>query len=351
MNEVILHVGFAKTASTSIQNALAQNRDVLRKAGVAYARFTLDGREITNHSLALTYLFTDRGKTHHVHVKKGLDEEEQRARAHAELDKALKDSPGKLVISGEEVPFLDSIELERLRDFFISRGVKLRLIGLVRPTVAFLSSLAQQFVKSGMPLSVASNKTPMRLCKHLAKTFPDVEFYSFGDACAHKDGPVGFFLETIGVGLPDLHEDLVSNEAWSDNAVRLCSYLNTHARIVFAGVLNPLREEGDIVKFSQINGPRFSLTKSEVNVPVLEDEIKWLVEHYGDSFAEDLSGLEAQTAKWEQQQVNQAAKISFMIPLHLVPLVYSYFTTSARLAAGANIKPIVEMARHRYFGS
>ena len=349
MNEVILHVGFAKTASTSIQNALAQNRDVLRKAGVSYARFTLDGKEITNHSLALTYLFTERGKTHHVHVKKGLDEEDQRARAQAELDKALNESAGKLVISSETIPFLTREELENFLEFFVSRGFSLRVIGLVRPTVAFLSSLSQQYVKTGKPLRVSKNKSPMKLCEHLTRSFSGAELYSFKDACAHEGGPVAFFLDKIGVKSLNLQDDKVSNAAWSDNAIRLCSYINTHTPVVSAGALNPLRKNRDIVMFSRIGGPRFSLTTNEIDVAAFENEIDWLVKHYGESFSEDLSDLSAQPSEWQQQQVNQAAKISQAAPLHLVPLIYSYFTTTARLAQGVSIKPIAEMANNRYF--
>lgn len=46
MKEVILHVGFAKTASTGIQNTLARNRDTLAKAGISYARFSLEGSRL-----------------------------------------------------------------------------------------------------------------------------------------------------------------------------------------------------------------------------------------------------------------------------------------------------------------
>ncbi|TRW92929.1 hypothetical protein FNJ84_20735 [Paracoccus sp. M683] len=351
MKEVILHVGFAKTASTGIQSTLACNRDTLAKSGISYARFSLEGKEITNHSLALTYLFTERGKTHHVNAKLRLDETRERARAQAELEHALENSAERLVISSETVPFFTKAELENIRDFFAVRGIRLRLIGLVRPTLAFLSSLSQQFVKTGMPLRVSSQKSPMKLCAHLTKTFPDVELYSFRDACAHESGPVGFFLDKIGAELPGLDVDVVSNAAWSDNAIRLCSYLNTHAPVGSAGVLNPLRENRDIIGFSLIGGPRFALTKNELDIASLEHEIEWLVERYGEGFFEDLSGFATEPAEWQQQQIRQAANIAQNIPLHLVPLIHSYFTTTARLGQGVGIKPIAEMAKKRFFGA
>ena len=348
MKEVVLHVGFAKTASTSIQNALAKNRDTLAKTGFSFARFTLGGREITNHSLALTYLFTDRGATHHVHVKRDLSVADERARAEKELDAALSQSD-KVILSGETVPFFLREDLERIRDYFAERKIKLRVIGLVRPTLAFLTSLSQQLVKTGAPLQASHQKSPAKLMRHLIEVFPDAELYSFKDACQFPSGPVGFFLHQIGIDTEIHLEDAQDNPAWSDNAVRLCEHVNSFAPVVSKGRLNALRKERDLHAFSRIKGPRFALTKAELRSDDLQQEIDWMVSHYGEGFAEDLAGQPVEPHEWQQQQIVQAARAMDSIPLHLVPLVYNYFHSKARIAQGARIRPIVDMAHKCYF--
>lgn len=350
MTEVILHVGLAKTASTSIQNTLSRGRDALHRAGASYAYFSLNGKEITNHSLALNYLFSERCTNHHVHAKLGLDENVERERNLRELEIALEQSE-RVIISGEEVPFFSKEDLQRLRDFFVARGETLRIVALVRPTISFLASLSQQFVKSGFNAGVPMHQSPAKIIMRLNEVFPDAEFYSFNEAKKNPRGPVGFFLDKIGVDASLGFELTQDNLAWSDNAARLGSYINMLAPIVHNGAINPLRKEGDISPLNRIGGERFNILRSEVNIPVLISEIEWLVKRYGDSFWEDPGSLPAEPVEWQREQIIQAARAMEFIPIHLAPLIYSFFRKEAKLAEGARITPIVDMVNKVYFGN
>lgn len=347
--KVILHVGMAKTATTSIQNTLAENRDLLSRAGVRFASFTLNGKDLPNHGLAVNYLFSRSPTMHHVHAKKGLDLAAEKARAEQELLAALNGPEDTVILSAETISLMNSEEMAAIRDRFAALDTDLRVVCFLRPTLGFLISFAQQSVKSGAPMRIIYERAPAPTVRRVSSVFPQAQFFNFKEAVSHPRGPTAFLLEQLGIDVSLQPEKRAANESWSDNAARFAGHLNHFAPTVTSGRMNKLRREADIRIVSAISGPRFSLTKSELDRDRVESGIAWLVKTYGDSYSERFDDLPDQPAPWGQEQIAQAARVIGNLPPALVPLANQFFQCEAVLEDGATLKPVEAAIRRAYF--
>ena len=80
MKELILHVGFHKTATGSFQATCAKNRELLDDQGIYHPSFSLVNKVINNHSAPIASLFTKDPSSLRVNVTQGHEREVDQVR-------------------------------------------------------------------------------------------------------------------------------------------------------------------------------------------------------------------------------------------------------------------------------
>ena len=333
MRTAILHVGFAKTASTSIQHTLADNMPLLEKHGFRFSFMLASGQWMSNHSLVFANAFSPRAHEHHVNVLRGVDVAGERDVARAEIERML-DGPLTPVFSAEELPFSGAENMGRVAAFLAERGFRPRVIALVRPPVSYFGSMAQQFVKSGFDMAVPYPRSPAVLGRACEAAFGTVEFHAFPRAVAHPLGPVGYFLDLLDPALAPRAEIARNNEAISDQAARLCAHVNRCLPMIVDGRANPLRRTGDIARLLTIPGDRFHLRRSELQLPRVREEAAWMEAACGPGFAEDLDALDNEPTFWSEEQVRLVADALPELSPTMRGVVLAYMTFAARFRDG-----------------
>ncbi|MFY1714018.1 hypothetical protein J3366_21330 [Tritonibacter mobilis] len=147
MKEVILHIGFHKTGSTSIQSAL-KGYD---KSGVKYASFHEE-----NHSIPIYTIFSENRYNYHIWQREGLSKSDIDFKKNEYLEILHNElgngTASKLIISGEDMSVLQPSEVDYLASTIKSYGVNVKVICYVRHPLSWVASNTQERVKAGMKI-------------------------------------------------------------------------------------------------------------------------------------------------------------------------------------------------------
>lgn len=212
---IYLHIGFHKTASTSIQQTLFNNRHILAREGYLYPGFTAGDRKITNHSEVFFSMFNPRPDKYHMNLVKHYDTIEKTDALHESYRQQFKMmvtsfTGHSLVISGEDISGLTEVRLRELRDFLIENthpDVLIKVIAFARHPVDWTISKIQEIVKGGNSMDAAierslMNQKPfyMLMTKRFKRVFQDhfFELYPFEDTVKYPGGIIQKFLSVIG---------------------------------------------------------------------------------------------------------------------------------------------------------
>ena len=76
----VIHLGFPKSGSSSVQKTFALNRRALERAGWSYARFSEYGRDAINHSAIFANLFSQHSGELRANLRAGKSRASQVAR-------------------------------------------------------------------------------------------------------------------------------------------------------------------------------------------------------------------------------------------------------------------------------
>lgn len=146
--DVVLHVGTGKTGTTSIQNLLRLNRDVLGERGILYPRSPGRGRHV---KLGLSFRSDDEYESMPAwHQMRARSPERFRRRFHRRLlDELEKVGPRRVVFSDEALYTLPVDGLLRLRTFLAEHFGATHVIVYLRRQDDHLVSYYQQQVKVG----------------------------------------------------------------------------------------------------------------------------------------------------------------------------------------------------------
>ena len=301
---VVLHVGLAKTASTSIQNSLAADPG-LEAQGARVPDFRLGPHAVLNHSLHLSMLFDENAPDHHIVRQRNLNLETERTLAMQALREAV-DGEGTLILSAEEIPFWADASQKLLRRWFDEQNIPLRVLAFVRPVVSLMDSLTQQIVKDGSTIAPQRGASPARLLPQLRENFPQIELYDYREAAVYEGGAVAAFYAILGLrpGV-DVRAER-DNVSLGDPGARLGGRINEILPPVVEGRPNPLRRFSDLNWLSDIAGPRFRLRDTEIPADWLREQVDSLVAQTSPAFAEDLSHLSQPVAPWTDEQIAAA---------------------------------------------
>ena len=142
MKEILLHIGMHKTGSTSIQASLKDYSDDI----TTNASF----RE-SNHSRAMTTIFSSKRYNYHVWRRMGLSNKKidrKRERYLKILEEDITNPKyQRLLISAETISMLPNKDKRLLVKFFKSRGCEIKVICFLRRPSDYVRSMAQQQIK------------------------------------------------------------------------------------------------------------------------------------------------------------------------------------------------------------
>ena len=334
MNQVIIHAGFHKTATTSIQKTCARNQDKLEKLGFNYPLFYLNNRVIDNHSIPLYTLFASHPDNYHINIRWAVDISEANQQYEQQLNDILEKKCQKIILSGEDISHFTELEFSRMLNKIYSYGYDVRVIVFVRSPFSYLSSSIQEEVKTGLPIEKVNYRHTINEIQKISSVFPEAEFFSFQEACKHSHGPIGYFLNLINIDdFSDL-EFCDSNISMSNQAIRLISYINQEQPLIIENQINPFRCNGDIKHFYRIKGEKFRLNHHELEKfqNEIDKENEFLAEKYGVSFCDQKPYLLSENNDWSEQQLEQLKiVISKIDNQNLTMIAYDYFKNKIHL--------------------
>tara|TARA_R110000822_G_scaffold159476_34_gene299753 strand:- start:34783 stop:35976 length:1194 start_codon:yes stop_codon:yes gene_type:complete len=340
----VIHTGFFKTGSSSIQHSLAHNRGLLAERGYLYPKFVFNGAEFYNRSVPLFGVYCENPERfqhywYHNQLEAGY--------VNNELEKLFQDdlwNRNKLIFSDEFVSGLSKQGLIRLRDNFFSKGFKLRVISFVREPFSLMVSLGQQGVYRRPIKNTLSGYDFKRVgqkVEALQDVFGDAaEFYSFEETCLHPSGPVGFFFDLLGIALMP-ERVLRINEGMSQYSTRLLSYINEQAPMLKNNTeINPIRQHADTGLLEKIPGGKFQLNKDEVESikPGVMEARQSIEAVLGKGFLPPLNLACSGSECWGEEQMDFILYSANKLDLHIMLRVNDYLWAQELEGAEAEAK-------------
>lgn len=275
IKKVYLHIGMHKTATSSIQATMYHNKELLRKIekGILYPN-----KWGESHCAPMYSIFTENPESYHYHIKN------RRTKKEIEIfNKRMKDNIIKeinytkcetLLISGEEISILSTLAVEKIRVFFneVLPNVDIKIIISTRESSSFISSTFQQATKGGNSLKTYISRLSRFQSLYYDRIEKFIKFFSkeniiaykFEDACKHEYGPVGYFLQVLGVKKDEIKNFDIkkTNEGVSDKAVELIAYINDTIPLITLGKLSKGRYGQDTIALHNIRGKKYKLDKT-----------------------------------------------------------------------------------------
>jgi hypothetical protein len=320
----VIHCGFHKTASSSIQHTLAKNRKVLQEYGWLYPEIRVEGKAFYNQSIPLFGFYCKKPeKFKHYWYHNEVSHKVANAKIYAELTESIWKKP-RLIFSDEFISGLDVKGLSALKADFQKNGYAIRVIAFVREPMDLMTSATQQRVKSSSVDMVLERLNPVREIEkimNLTEVFgANAEFYNFEKACRHHAGPAGFFFELIGVTL-DPGQAVRVNEGLSLQAVHLLNHINSKTPLFSSGnSIHPLRSRFDIALLTKFPGEKFQLTAEQITkVKAAAEKARSEMEKLlGDDFFPDEQFRPEPVFVWGSAQFDFLERVFDDLDLHIL---------------------------------
>ncbi|MEL0630692.1 hypothetical protein [Psychromonas aquatilis] len=314
MKKIILHVGFNKTATTSIQDSLEKNRDQLLTEGFHYPIFEVENNFISNHSLPFYTIFSGNVNTYRDLIRLDLTTSVLKVKKifEKQLDNSLDFE--KVIFSGEHIPLLTKSELLTLKKRLLSKGHQLEVLCYVRKPYSYLCSEMQQQIKAS-DNTLESISVPIKSNQvfKLNEVFGDVKYLSFEKECKHVGGPVGSFISYLDIDEKKF-KIIYKNEGVGNITSRFIAHLNKRHPVIINNKLNP---KGRPRNISNFDSNKFKLTPRELStiVETLDVENAKMGQLLGDTFM-DLKPYETiDKFKLSKEEAKKMLKLAFNSPL------------------------------------
>lgn len=298
---IFLHIGGHKTGTTSIQKSMKQAAELLASNGYLYPLFKLNDYVLSNHSIPFFSLFTANPESYHINISEGFTSKEKIESLHGEYKKQLQDQlenfkGDKMVISGEDISVLDDDGVENLKRYLLEvtdSSVEIKIILFCRNPITYARSHIQQSIKGGATLEDQIDNYALFSRTHYTtrvtsflKFFPreSIQVVKYEDSLRHQNGPLGAFLEIIGLDqqAASLCKSQRFNESASYEAVTLMSAINRKLPKFENNLLNVKREGYKQELILKISGAKFTL-RPEFNQKIWEEarnDVHWLCEYF-----------------------------------------------------------------------
>jgi len=316
IKNIYLHIGTLKTATSSIQDTLYANRELLELNNYFYSKAFPK-----NHSTIFQRLFSDTASKSHTSIKFGLDAEKIELINNGYIETIRQEigSTGcnNVIYSAELISTFTMQELEKLKEFFnnLVPMANIHVLISIRNPIDYINSFVQQRKKT----CIDSN-FDFTFKSQFQKLFTvfgkeQVVAYKFEDACQNKFGPVGHFLNIVGIS-NDLINDIniiTSNSSVSDKAIDIIDFINHRIPMLDGNQISEGRMHLDHYPFHELTGKKFQLGKDyfDVNIGLktLSESCQWLKDNlkieytlkeipdqapqiiYDDAFSEEIKSI------------------------------------------------------------
>lgn len=330
--QVILHLGFPKTGSTSIQLTMLKNSELLLSKGFYYPDFKVNDIPITNHSIPLYSLYMDNVDGHVAFVNYQWDPKKVIPIFRDHFANYLL-TENNLVISSEDTLWFSEDSLKEMKSQFESHGFKIRPIAFVRESISDFTSRIQGDLHWTNSTSIekfiqgyADYALPH--IKKLKNIFNNIEFYSFEEVTKFSGGPVNFFLHLLNLSSSEfeIHE---ANKSLSSPAIRICNYLCQKTPLYLNNTINFTRKFRDLWWTHKIKGPKFSFLKNEI-APIYDKlcQSRYMLEEVTEiKFKTPITPLEnfPDTFTWSNESIDSLLEVLPSIREGMLCRIYDYF--------------------------
>jgi hypothetical protein len=289
----ILHIGLPKTATTSCQEALFANREMLLKRhGLFYPPMA------ASHNSMLVVMFMDDPRSHVTVKSRGIttpEAAERLRRRYVENMEASIAGAGweTLVLSSEGLSNLPAKSLAKLRDWLHRFTEDWTVLLWSRHPVSYTTSNVQQLIKGGDTLERLLSAPPLpnirRRASNAFEAFgrENLRLTAFEDARDEPGGAVAAFCRRLG--LPEQTALEIGsaasprNESMSMLATLLLSSLNRQRPRFVGGRMNPDRRPNEVRIFQRIEGEKFRLSPDAENDVRHRSraDVRWMNETFG----------------------------------------------------------------------
>lgn len=321
-----LHIGLHKTATSSIQKTLIKNRDLVADSGWHFPRMVdWKGRHAPNSGMGFYAAFLENYESKAQLVKQGYDRERDRPHFRQAIRDEIEHA-GQVLFTGESISLLNSEEVRDMHQLLCSFGRDVTPLCFVRSPLEMAVSGLQENVKHGhkyRPTAVRKSEAIARF-----KTiFGRLEAHPFAVAKAHAYGPVGYFIETVGLGDPADYEIVRENDSISDLAVRLMGFVNSIFPMRREAINAGHRYYDDLRPFWTIPGPKYAMTQAELQhaAKPIEKENAEFRRLLGEAFCDQGTLSAAEAAEWTEEAVDHVIEALPQIPSVLLPSVQLFF--------------------------
>lgn len=303
----IVHIGPRKTATSTIQDGLSENRAILETAGVLYPGTR------PNHSNVMAALVLDNpGDSYRARVR--TEDPEDALFSKVKLKPFEREIETKdwhtLIISTEFLSDLDRDEIGRLKRWLDRYVDTVRIVYAVRDPIDWAVSVAQQMCKNMSDVDQVLNtpkhanwrRTIERYEAGFGREAMDTTLLAFEEMVADPDGPTGAFLKAMGLAelVPSLTQGPAHrNASLSWEAAMMIMALNARRPFFVDGERNPARSGRELSSFVGIGGQKFDLSDAARRraFEASRGDVAWLRERYGiDRYDYPIEALRPSTA-------------------------------------------------------
>jgi hypothetical protein len=298
--KAVLHIGWPKTGTTTIQNTLFRYRnELLERYGILYPSVG------PNHTIPLREMFeveTQRTSSQRIASSGNNEGWNIRAVQHFfSFDKDMETEAWRtLLLSGEGMSNMPRDAIKNLHSWLDERVDAYEIVAWLRHPVNWASSAAQQLLKSGQTLEKMSANPMLPHYKQKLTRWGDefgydkISIVEFESAAASKAGIVGNMLMKLG-----LDEDFAmsvansvqrQNESMSLEAALILSSLNRQRPLFVKGKLGRLRTGRELRCLNGIPGQKFVMgaeMAEKVRIASRPD-VEWLNNKFGLSLYMDM---------------------------------------------------------------
>jgi len=359
LKTLYLHIGTRKTATSSIQKTIFNNRKIFEKNGLYYPE---NWRKA--HNLELFCMFTDRPERYSFNVFNKYTKEQVEKNNINNRNNIIKEvqktACEKILFSAEDVSALGKKNIENLK-LFINTELniyKIIIIVSVRDILSYVTSDLQQYIKDGHgKVNIQHYKDFYRAkIEKFIEVFgrENIIVYKFEDAIKHELGPVGYFFDIINFPRDVLSEIKIdkTNEGISNRAIDLMEYINVRIPLTHNGKLSKGRCLGDTKVINRLSGDRF-IPKKVFQEQVLEinhDNLIWLKDNFNIDYTTTKS-KEPHEIKYDVEYVNEVVNIYSKLKPFIQKLVFDYFVDKSLVLQGeskANVDQIVSYIKDNF---
>lgn len=341
MKRCILHLGMPKTASTSIQTALLENRKLLKSYGWEYPVFTCPQHGYTfilqNDPLCRLFM-----PAHPFHVQRPLkngviDLDIQQKGLRKALDGYCQNE-SKLILSSEAL--LSPLPLRRIAEYMDSQNYAIEPVVYVRSPYSYRVSLYQSLLKfSQFPGATISKHLNTPVVKSVVGAAMDVfgnsvKFYPFNNLVGSRVDIVKHFFSHLlndnvcnGIQVPK------ENKSPSRQATALLEYIEEKAPLYVDNIKNNKRRHGDIKPLLKLEGEKFRFDSEQLAnfKEVIDMENSWLRDCLGHEFCDVdyMSQIASGPMVWTEEHIQSLLRILPEIEGDLQLIILDYLEDSA----------------------